>query len=92
MRYTHLNARGATVHDIEGRRRIDHVMSVDTETGEVECAYWPIRLKPDPKPWHAPMVESHLDEVDTFVMRFHGIAPIFGGADSPQAFHCYGPQ
>jgi hypothetical protein len=80
MRYTTFNAPGATVHDVEGRKRIEHVMEVDTEKGEVEVALWPLRLTPGG------------DRVETEKLRFRSIAPIYAGSHTPQLFHCYGPQ
>lgn len=95
MRYTHRNASGATVHDVEGRKRIDHVISVDTERGEVECAHYPIRLKPDAAKvadWQPPAPYPDDDEIDTYVVKFRSIAPIYAGSHTPLLFHCYGPQ
>lgn len=80
MRYTHFNAPGATVQDVEGCKRIDHVLELDTATGEVEVFLWPIRLTADG------------ERAETEKLRFRSIAPIYGGSHAPQHFHCYGPQ
>ena len=80
MRYTPFNAPGSTVHDVEGRRRIDHVMALNTETGEVEVALWPPRPTADGS------------RIETETLRFRSIAPIYAGWVTPQLFHCYGPQ
>lgn len=78
MIYTHHNcAARTTVHDVESRRQINHVMSVDTETGEVTRICQPIR-------------PNHLGEADTYTERFRSIYPIFAGSHLPQLFHCYG--
>lgn len=78
MIYTHHNcARSTTVHDVEGRRQINHVMSVDTETGEVTRVHQPIR-------------SNGRGEIDTYTERFRSIYPIFAGERVPQLFHCYG--
>ena len=77
MLYTNHNARGATVTDVDRKEKLLQVMMVDTERGEVECAFKPIRV-------------NHLGEVDTFKVRFRTISPIFGGSPYPCLFHCYG--
>lgn len=77
MIYTHHNARSATVHEVEARRRIDHVLRVDTEAGEV------VRV-------HQPARPNHRGEIDTYTERFRSIYPIFADSPTPLLFHCYG--
>lgn len=74
--FTAKNTNGATVHDVEGGRRIDQVMSIDVDAGVVTVADQPVRLVGD--------------EIATHVERYRSIYPIYGGRRSPQAFHCYG--
>lgn len=79
MRYDPSNvARGCVADDIEGHTRLKHVLSVDTATGEVECAHLPLEVTAD-------------GNIATYRVRFKSIHPIFGGKALPQAFHCYGP-
>lgn len=81
MLYTSHNARGASVTDVEAGRRIDRVMSVNTDTGEVECYHYPYRIKPG------------TDQVETYTERFrtiHAIHTIRGLERKPVLFHCYG--
>lgn len=78
MLYTSHNACGAVVTDVEARRRIDRVMSVNTDTGEVECCHYPYRSRPG------------TDQVDTYTERFRAIHPICGMERNPVLFHCYG--
>jgi len=80
MIYTHHNARGATVYDVDTLEKIGRVREVDTETGEVVCHHEPIR------------VNHRGDDVETFTIRFTSIHPIFGGGQVPCLFHCYGRQ
>lgn len=77
MIYTHHNARCATVHDVMQREQLNHVVSVDTETAEVEVAHQPVR-------------PNHRGEIDTYTVKFSSIYPIFAGSASPLLFHCYG--
>ena len=77
MIYTHKNAMGAEVVDIEGRERIKQVAHVDTDSGEVRCYRSPLRLCVD-------------GEADAFTVRFQSIHPIRGTSPIPVAFHCYG--
>ena len=78
MKFSHYNAPGASVYDIEGREKIEKVMTVDVAAGEVVCVASPIRLD-----WTGKKVES-----DT--LRFKMIYPIYGTAPTPKQFHCYG--
>lgn len=80
MIYTQRNVQpGTTVHDVEARRTVGHVLSVDSEAGEVVRACQPVRL-------------DALGRVETFVERYRSIYPIFAGLSVPQLFHCYGRQ
>lgn len=76
--YTRHNACGASVTDVEAGRRLERVMSVNTDTGEVECCHYPYRIKPG------------TDQVDTYTERFRSIHAIFGDERKPVLFHCYG--
>jgi hypothetical protein len=68
--------RRALVYDVDTVRRVDYVMSVDTDAGEVVRAHYPLRLVGD--------------EVSTYTERYRTVHPIFGGQPFPQLFHCYG--
>lgn len=76
--FTANNATGAAVYDVDTKRKLAHVMSVNIDTGEVECAEFPYRLS------------GHETKVETFALRFDSIHPIYGGRLMPQLFHCYG--
>lgn len=78
-RFTARNSFGATVYDVDTKEKINDVISVDTELKQVECFYNPIRVHPD--------IDN---EVETFVIKFASIYPIYGGGDRPCLFHCYG--
>lgn len=78
-RFTGRNALGATVHDVDTKEKINHVMAIDIEKNHVECSYYPIRMHPDID-----------DEIETFIIKFSSIYPIYGGGDRPCMFHCYG--
>lgn len=70
------NARGADVVDLATLQVLDHVVSVNIDTGEVLQAIQPLRLVGD--------------EIATKTMRFDTIHPIYGDSITPQLFHCYG--
>ena len=72
------NALGATVYEVEALRKLDQVMSVDIDSGEVMRYEVPLRLIGD--------------EVATYTERYRSIYPIYGGKPTPQLFHCYGRQ
>jgi hypothetical protein len=78
MMYTHENAPGSTVFDVETGEKINYVRAADTEAGVLECFHHPYRIKPG------------TDEVETFRVKFRTIHPIFGLDRKPQLFHCYG--
>ncbi|MDR2326451.1 MAG: hypothetical protein LBE51_13740 [Acidovorax sp.] len=78
MLYTHHNAAGATVHDVDTRERLSRVMEIDTKNGWVKVGYSPHRISPDGK------------GVLTRRIRFRSIYPIFAGQGVPVMFHCYG--
>jgi len=78
MLYTHHNATGATVHDVDSRQRLSRVMEIDTKNGWVKVGHNPPRLSPDGK------------SVQTCRIRFRSIYPIFAGQGMPVMFHCYG--
>lgn len=79
MIYTHHNCMpGSRVDDVEARRELRQVMSIDTYGGEVVCAHQPLRLNADG------------DEVETYTVKFDTIHPIRGMERLPVLFHCYG--
>lgn len=81
MRYTvHNSARGASVFDVDSKEKIDHVMEVDTCSGELLCVSMPLR------------VNASGDGVETRTVKFRSIYPIYGGNIFPGLFHCYGRQ
>jgi len=61
--------------------RLRHVTSIDVERGEVVCQHWPLRFS-----------LKEPDTLDTFVVRFRAIHPIYAGALRPYLVHCYGRQ
>jgi hypothetical protein len=77
--FTARNAAGSQVYDVDLNERINHVISINTDKGWVECSYNPIRLHP-----------YRDDRVDTFKMAFRTIYAIYGGGNTPCLFHCYG--
>jgi hypothetical protein len=74
--YDHSNALSATVYDVDTCEKIVQVISIDTQAGEVLCAYFPTRVVDD--------------DVETYTIRYRAIHPIFGGSPWPVLFHCYG--
>lgn len=68
---------GCTVHDVEGRAKVKHVIALDTDSGEVTLGSNPFRVD----------ANGHLA---TEVIRFRSIYPICVGNEPPLAFHCYG--
>jgi hypothetical protein len=72
------NAAGATVYEVETKRKLTHVMSVDADAGEVVVAHQPFRVVGD--------------EVATYTERYRAIHPIYGESLWPVLFHCYGRQ
>lgn len=70
------NSLGANVYDVDRVERLALVISVDTGTGEVVCAYFPVR--------------TDGNRVATFTLKFRSIYPISGGSPWPCLFHCYG--
>jgi hypothetical protein len=77
--YSRHNTDRAAVYDVQGAELLKAVMAIDTDTGEVVCAHQPYR-------------PNHLNEVDSFTIRFRSIHPIFAGGLCPCLFHCYGRQ
>jgi len=78
MIYTRHNALGATVYEVEPVRRLESVVSVDIEAGEVVMHRIPLRLN------------AAGDAVESYSERFRSIYPIFGNDVTPCLFHCYG--
>lgn len=69
-----------TVYDVDTKARIDSVVSIDTEAGEVRCHYQPIRI------------DVVKQEAETFAIRYRSIHAISGAGQArrPCLFHCYG--
>ena len=76
--FTVLNAHGSTVFEVEGRRRLDHVLSVDTTAGVVVRAEQPLRIVGD--------------DFAKYAERFERIHAIYGCEAAPVLFHCYGKK
>lgn len=80
---THYSVRdvafGTTVFDVDTKERIDHVMSIDTYSGELELCCMPPHLDPKDR-----------NRIETHTIKFRSIYPISGGARLPCLFHCYG--
>jgi hypothetical protein len=75
------DAPGATVHDLDRRERIQQVLSIDTDTAEVEVIDQPMRLCGR--------------AIASRKIKFQAVWPIFGHIDPnrvnlPAAFHCHG--
>jgi hypothetical protein len=77
-RYSHHDAIGASVHDLDrGGARIEQVSWIDTGTGTVCIIPQPIRL-------------TATGRVETRRIRFKAIWPIWAGQSMPMMFHCAG--
>jgi hypothetical protein len=68
--------------DMDSGTKLQHVVNVNPDTGEVVCAHWPLRMKlgngfGDP-------------EMDTYTIKFRSIYPIYAGRFQPYLVHCYG--
>lgn len=70
-------ARGSYVVDLDTRERLQRVLQVDTGTGEVVVAAYPVRLNAD------------RTGVETETLRFDAVWPILDRG-IPCAFHCHG--
>jgi len=81
MFYDHSNVMpGTTLVDMDTNVALQKVMTVDTESCEVTCAYDPIRIK------------DGTDEIDTYQVKYQSICPVYRGKLLPCVFHCYGRQ
>lgn len=79
MLYTsHNTGPRPAVTDVESRRRLDNVMTVDTSTGEVVRCCVPVRTN------------AAGDGVETYTERYRSIHAICGREHLPVLFHCYG--
>lgn len=81
MLYDHNNTNGAKVFDVEGRKELQYVISVDTDRNEIRC-YVTREEKANRRSF------MMADEV----ICFEKIHPIFGDSFAPVLFHCYGRQ
>lgn len=70
------NACGATVYDVDTRQKLEQVMSLDIDSGQVVLARWPLRVVGE--------------EIETYTVQYRSVHPIYGGRPQPQLFHCYG--
>lgn len=70
------NAPGAPVYCMDSGEKLEYVMSIDADKGEVVIAHQPLRARGD--------------ELDTYKLRFRSIYPIYGGGFRACLFHCYG--
>lgn len=76
--YTHKNALGAKVFDVDTGRELTFVLSVDTGAGVVVSAAQPIRLADDK------------GSVVTETANYRRVYAINGVEQRPALFHCYG--
>lgn len=82
MRYDRDNVMpGTLVIDATSKKWLQGAMTVDTDAGEVECAYIPYRVAPDG------------ESVETFKLKFDCIqTSIHAPTGLPNEFKCYGPR
>ncbi len=81
MIYTHSNtANGVSVYDVATKEKLRRVLSIDTDTGEIERCHEPVRMN------------AAGDKVETFKVKFDAIYAISGMEPLPVLFHCYGRQ
>lgn len=77
MIYDQHNCQGGTlVFDVDRKLRIDRVLSIDTESGEVFCGHDPYRI-----------VDG---EVARYAIKFRSVYAIHDLDRLPGLFHCYG--
>lgn len=76
MLYTPKNVqRGTTVHDLDSRSRLERVLSIDTEAGEIVTHRYPA-------------VKTASGDLATETLRFQAVWPIMDRG-VPCAFHCH---
>lgn len=80
MLYTHANARGAQVIDMDVKTPIGRVLEVNTKAGWVKVGYNPPRINPK----GTGVIGERI--------RFRSIYSIHGLESMPVLFHCYGRQ
>lgn len=71
------SAMKCSVYDVDTMQRINQVLSLDDETGEVVVAVEPLEV-------------TASDELATKTLQFRSIYPIRGAGYLPVLFHCYG--
>jgi protein gp37 len=77
MLFNHKNVwPGTTVHDLDTRQRIDHVLEIDTEAAVIVVAKQPLRALPG-------------GDIATDRLQFKAVWPIVVDR-FPCAFHCHG--
>jgi hypothetical protein len=69
----------ARVQDLDTGLAIRQAMTVDTASGQVVCADYPLRL-------------VRRGELATHTLHYRRIDAIYGGTDKPGLFFCYGLQ
>ncbi|WP_159917860.1 hypothetical protein [Pantoea sp. 18069] len=74
-----IDARTTDVICMDTGERLRRVVSIDAERGEVVCQHWPLR----------PNLKVR-GTIDTFVLRFRAVHPIYAGSFRPYLVHCYG--
>lgn len=72
---------GADIIDMDNGIKLQYVISINPESGEVICACWPLR-----ESLRTP------GEIDTYTIQFRSIYPIYAGSFRPYLVHCYGRQ
>ena len=77
MIYDADTARGAKVYDVDTKKEICFVLSVDDTAGLVEVAEWPLRATED-------------ECIASRRIRFSSVYAIKGSEPWPVLFHCYG--
>lgn len=78
MIYDHTNvACGTTVYDVDTKKVIKRVMSIDIDRNVVTCSGDPVEV-------------TASGDIATFGISYRSIYPIRGGRLLPSLFHCYG--
>lgn len=77
MLYTPKNVqRGTTVHDLDSRSRLERVLAIDTEAGEIVVV-------------RQPLIATAGGDIATETLRYQAVWPIMDRG-VPCAFHCHG--
>lgn len=70
---------GTDVIDMDSGTKLLHVVRIDPEACEVECAHIPVRER-----------LGSDGELDTYKIGFRSVYPIYAGRFKPYFVHCYG--